>query len=299
MSIFKKKEETLVSEFSETTLMLNKDDSIFHLNLQPEQVADTILTVGDSGRVHIISQFFDSIEYEIVRREFVTHTGYYKGKRMTVISSGAGVDSVELLVNELDALVNIDIKNRVRKEEFRKLQFIRIGTASSLQESMPIGSYVINEYAIGLDSIMSFYDFEFAEEEEFIAQSLQEDLNLPFRPYCARASADLFDKLKQGFVLGNTVTTSGFYAPQGRELRYKLKYPHLLTQLIRFHRGDFWLTTMEMETAGLYAMAKVLGHEAVAVNAITTNRINETTSYNPNKITEPLIKMVLDKLVEE
>lgn len=286
----------LMSIISHTDLIINPDGSVYHLNLKPEHLSDQIITVGDPTRVHRISSFFDSVEFEMNRREFITHVGYYKDKRITVMSTGMGTDNVEIIMTELDALANIDFKTMTPKEESRSLNIIRLGTSGSVQGQIDVGDFLISEYAVGLDTLMSFYQLEMGTYEDQVTKELQKEIGFPFQPYCCKGSDLLIEKFGEGMVKGNTVTAPGFYAPQGRKLRLPIKFPHLVDRLSRFHYNDFWLTNFEMETAGYYSMAKLLGHEMVSVNAILANRISDQFAKNPNKIIDELIKTVLDRI---
>jgi len=282
----------------ETDLMLNLDGSVYHLNLLPKQISDTIIAVGDPSRVYLVSQFFDEVEFEMNKREFITHVGTFKGKKITVISSGIGTDNVEILLTELDALVNIDLKTREPKPRKKKLKIIRIGTSGALQEDIPVGSHLVSEYAIGFDNLMHFYNFKMDDFEQEIVMDIQARLGLPFVPYMAKCSETLKKQLCADMITGNTVTSPGFYAPQGREVRATSRYPKLLENLNYYHNksSDFWLTNFEMETAGYYAMGRLLGHEILSVNAIIANRIKNKVSKDPNKVVETLIKKVLERL---
>lgn len=280
----------------ESELILNKDGSIYHLNLKPEHLSDIILTVGDPGRVYKISQYFDDVDFEMNKREFITHIGKYKGKRITVISSGMGTENVEILLNELDALANIDFKTREVKKQKRKLKIIRIGTSGSLQESIPLGSHLVSEYAIGLDTLMYFYKLRQSEFERGICNDLQEKLNIPFMPYCVHGSESLQEKFAFDMIKGNTVTCPGFYGPQGRSLRLELAYPDIIAALNYYHQDDFWLTNFEMETAGYYAFGRLLYHDILSVNAIIANRINNEFAKHPEKIIDSLIRKILDRI---
>ncbi len=282
---------------SETDLIINPDGSVYHLNLKPRHIADVVITVGDPGRVHRITKFFDKVEYEMNKREYITHVGTYKGKRITVISTGMGTDNVEILMHELDALVNIDLRKREPKSKKRKLCIIRIGTSGSIQEDIRLGTHVIGEYGVGMDPLMHFYDFEEDEIGKVVSTTLQEQIGLPFKPYTVRGSDLLIEHFKDIGVLGNTVTCHGFYAPQGRNMRIPSKYPRLLEVFNYFHHNGFWLTNMEMETAGYYALSKLLGHEMISANAIIANRIRNRFSKDPNRIVDALIKKVLEKIV--
>lgn len=280
----------------ESELILNKDGSIYHLNLKPEHLSDIILTVGDPGRVYKISQYFDDVDFEMNKREFITHIGKYKGKRITVISSGMGTENVEILLNELDALANIDFKTREVKKQKRKLKIIRIGTSGSLQESIPLGSHLVSEYAIGLDTLMYFYKLRQSEFERGICNDLQEKLGIPFMPYCVHGSESLQEKFAFDMIKGNTVTCPGFYGPQGRSLRLELAYPDIIAALNYYHQDNFWLTNFEMETAGYYAFGRLLDHDILSVNAIIANRINNEFAKHPEKIIDSLIRKILDRI---
>ena len=283
-------------KISETDLILNPDGSVYHLNLLPKHISDTIITVGDPSRVYMVSQFFDEVEFEMNKREFITHVGKFNNKRITVISTGIGTDNIEIFFTELDALVNIDLKTREPKTRKRKLKIIRIGTSGALQEDIPVGSHLASDYAVGLDNLMNFYDLPMDDVEAGIAHDLQRKTGLPFMPYVVRGSQSLREQIGFDMMQGNTVTCPGFYAPQGRELRLPLRYPKLLEDLNYYHKGEFWLSNFEMETSGYYALARLLGHDALSVNAIIANRIKNKFSKNPNKIVEALIKKVLERV---
>jgi uridine phosphorylase len=282
----------------ETDLILNEDGSVYHLSLLPKNVSDTIITVGDPNRVYRVSEFFDEIEFEMNKREFITQTGTYKGKRITVISTGIGTDNVEICLTELDALFNVDLKTREPKARKKKMKIIRIGTSGALQEDIPLGSHLISEYAVGMDNLMSFYHLEMDEFEETVAADIEEKLAIEFRPYVVSGSPVLKDQFSKDMVIGNTVTCPGFYAPQGRQVRLLPKYPKLLDSLNSYHysAADFWLTNFEMETAGYYALGRLLGHEVLSVNAIIANRIKNKFAKDPNKIVDSLIRKVLDNI---
>lgn len=282
--------------YSETDLILNPDGSIYHLNLRPEDISEKIITVGDPSRVHRVSRHFDRIDFEMNRREFITHTGIYKGKRITVISSGMGTDNVEVLMNELDILVNVDLKKREPKAKRKKLTIIRIGTSASIQEAIPVGSHLISEYAIGLDPMAHFYETKHSKLEQQVSEALQKELNLPYQPYCVKGSEELASRFSEMMTKGNTVTCHGFYAPQGRAIRLPIRYPKLVETLNYFHLDGFWLTNLEMETAGYYVLSRLLGHETISLNAIIANRIRHKFASDPNKIIDSLILKVLEKI---
>jgi uridine phosphorylase len=283
---------------SETDLILNEDGSVYHLNLLPDHISDTIITVGDPDRVASVSQYFDSIEFKIVRREFVTHGGSLNGKRLTVISTGMGTDNVEIFFTELDALVNINLSSRLPKGEKKKLNIIRIGTSGSLQEDVPLDSHLVSGYAVGLDNLMHFYDLPQEVFEKRIAQDIQHKIDIPFTPYVVKGSEILKGQIGTNMIPGNTVTTPGFYAPQGRTVRLPIKYPTLMQGLSGYYNttADFRLTNFEMETAGYYALGKMLGHEVLSVNAIIANRIKNKFSKNPGQVVDSLIRKVLERV---
>jgi uridine phosphorylase len=285
-----------MSKISETDLILNPDGSVYHLNLLPKHISDTIIAVGDPSRVYMVSQFFDEVEFEMNKREFITHVGKYKGKKITVISTGIGTDNVEIFFSELDALANIDLKTRELKTKKKKLKVVRIGTSGALQEDVAVGSHLVSDYAVGLDNLMNFYDLPMDDYEAGLAHDIQKKVGLPFMPYVAKGSETLRNQIGIDMKVGNTVTCPGFYAPQGRELRVPIRFPKLLEDLNYYHKGDFWLTNFEMETAGYYAMGRLLGHEVLSVNAIIANRIKNKFSKNPNKVIESLIEKVLDRI---
>lgn len=285
-----------VGKISETDLILNEDGSVYHLNLLPKHIGDTIISVGDPNRVYSVSQYFDDVDFEMNKREFITHSGKYNGKRITVISTGIGTDNIEIFLTELDALVNIDLKTREPKTRKKKLRIIRVGTSGAIQEDIPLGAHLISEYAVGFDNLMSFYNLPMSEFEKNIGDEIATATGLHFSPYVVKGSESLCELFKPEMILGNTITAPGFYSPQGREVRIARRYPKLLENLTYYHNktSDFWLTNFDMETAGYYSMGKLLGHEVISLNAIIANRVKNKFSKNPNKIVEGLIKKVLD-----
>jgi uridine phosphorylase len=282
--------------------ILNRDGSIYHLNLLPDQISDTIITVGDPDRVALVSQHFDSIETQVSKREFVTHVGYYRGKRLTVVSTGIGTDNLDIVLNELDALVNVDFVTRevCPIEERINLRIIRIGTSGALQADIPVGSHLVSEHAVGLESLMQFYPLvETGAEIEF-ATAVQKAVGLDYRPYCVLGSDLLREQLGVGMVTGNTVTCPGFYGPQGRALRLQPRFPDLIERLGQVQysnaEGTFRLTNFEMETAGYYALGRLLGHEVVSLNAIVANRVTGEFAENGDQVVNDLIAKTLERL---
>ena len=283
-------------------LILNPNGSIYHLNLLPDHISDTILTVGDPARVAQVSRHFDSVEFEGTHREFVTHVGYYRGKRLTVLSTGMGTDNIDIVMNELDALVNIDFVSRTVRpaEERLSLRIIRLGTSGSLQADVPIGAMLATEHAVGLDSLMQFYPLMETGLETQIATGLQQALGLPYAPYVVRGSDLLREQLGAGMVMGNTLTCPGFYGPQGRILRLDLRQPDYIERLQNFRHtsaeGLFRLTNFEMETAGYYALGRLLGHEVLSLNAIVANRATGEFSENAGAVVDAMIEQTLQRL---
>ena len=290
-----------MSKIAPSELILNPDGSIYHLNLKPEHIADTVIFVGDQNRVPKVSKHFDNIEFDLQKREFRTITGTYKGKRITVISTGIGPDNIDIVLNEIDALVNIDLENRTIKQERRQLDIIRIGTSGSLQNDIPVDSFVMGRYGLGLDGLLHSYEadhiFEKEIEDAFIKHT-QWNQNKA-RPYIVKGSDVLAKKLQSEQVFtGFTVTAPGFYGPQGRVLRIPLQDAGLNKKLDSFSFNGIRATNLEMETSAIYGLACLLGHNALSMNAIIANRANGTFSSDPYKAVENLIAYTLGKLVE-
>ncbi|MCQ0112696.1 uridine phosphorylase [Zhouia amylolytica] len=280
-------------------LILNPDGSIYHLNLLPEDIADTVITVGDPDRVTSVSRYFDRIEIKKGKREFVTHTGELNGKRLSVISTGIGTDNIDIVLNELDALVNIDLKNRQIKNHLKSIDIIRIGTSGSLQPDIPVDSFLLSEYAIGFDSLLHYYlskDIQHqALQEDFIKHTLWSKHKST--PYIVGYNSALGDLLNSDqLYLGMTGTNVGFYGPQGRVLRLPLSDADLNDKLASFEYRGLKVTNLEMETAGIYGLAKLLGHRAASMNCIIANRPNGTFSKDPKTSVDNLIKYTLEKL---
>jgi uridine phosphorylase len=285
--------------FTESELILNPDGSIYHLHLHPEQIAPTILTVGDPERVGEISKHFDKIEHRVQKREFLTHTGELNGQRLTVISTGIGTDNIDIVLNELDALVNIDLKTRTKKDKLTVLNFIRIGTSGAIQPEIPVDSLLLSEMGVGTDNLMHFYDADTTGAElvfgEALSDYLEKNCNeLLMMPYCFDADARLVQLFSAENVLkGITVSCPGFYAPQGRVLRGKLSEPKYLRMLTDFKHKKRKLSNLEMETAAIYGLSRILGHRAVSMNAILANRATGEFSKKPAQTIDHLIQKVL------
>ncbi len=285
-----------MGKIAETDLIINKDGSIYHLSLKPKHIVDTIITVGDPGRVHRVSRHFDEITFEMNKREFITHVGTYKKKPVMVMSTGMGTDNIEIAFTELDALVNIDFKTREIKKKKRKLNIIRIGTSGSLQVDIKCDSHLVSDYGVGLDNLMSYYDLPMTEFEKTISTELKEKIGLNFDPYCVQGSEQLKRKFAFDMIEGNTITCPGFYAPQGRNIRTKPRIVDLMNNLNYFHYDNFWLTNFEMETSAMYALGRLLGHEVLSLNAIIANRIDDQFSKDAYKVVDSLIVKVLNRI---
>jgi uridine phosphorylase len=290
-----------MTKISISELILNQDGSVYHLNLRPEHVSENIILVGDQNRVAKVAKHFDSIEFETQKREFKTITGTIKTKRFTVISTGIGPDNIDIVVNELDALVNIDLNDRKIKKKHTTLNFIRIGTSGSLQQNIPVDSFVLAKFGLGLDGMLLSYECDHILEkdmQEAFINHTKYDENKS-RPYFVKNSILLENKLISNEVFsGITATAMGFYGPQGRVLRLPIQDPKLNDKIESFRYKDIKITNLEMETSAIYGLAKLLGHNALSMNAIIANRRNLTFSKDPYKTIEKLIEYTLTKLCE-
>ncbi|KEO73726.1 nucleoside phosphorylase [Anditalea andensis] len=277
-------------------LIINPDGSIYHLNIKPEDISSTIIAVGDPERVAAISKHFDSLEFSMAKREFVTHTGMYRGKRLTVMSTGMGTDNIEIFMTELDALVNIDLKTRIPKATHTTLEIVRVGTSGSMRNEIKAGSKLASEFGIGMDTLMTYYTADQSDFEKKVGITVQAALGLPFTPYCFQGSQKLLDRLSKNLIIGNTVTCPGFFGPQGREVRLKPAIPDIIERLGAVELDNFKLTNFEMETAGYYAMGRLLGHEVLSLNAIVANRISLQMAEDPGAIIDDLILHTLQNI---
>lgn len=284
----------------DSELILNPDGSVYHLNLRPDDISDTIIFVGDQDRVEKITKHFDSIEFSTQKREFKTQTGYYKDRRISVISTGIGPDNIDIVLNELDALVNIDLKTRKPKTALTSLNIIRIGTSGSLQKDIPVDSFVLTTHGLDINGMLHFYQIEGISnpdiEYAFITHT-NWDKNKA-RPIVINNSTYL-EKYFEGDKIhkGMTGTAGGFYGPQGRVLRLPLQDATLNSKLDNFSYKDFRITNFEMETSVIYGLSKLLGHEALSLNAIIANRATGNFSKDPKKTIEKLIKYALERIV--
>ncbi|PJA08347.1 MAG: phosphorylase [Flavobacteriales bacterium CG_4_10_14_0_2_um_filter_32_8] len=289
-----------MSKIATSELILNDDNSVYHLKLHPHQIAKDIIVVGDPSRVAAISDYFDVVEHKVANREIITHTGSLNGKRLTVMSTGMGTDNLDIVINELDALVNINLETRTIKAEKTALNIIRLGTSGALQKDIPVDSFVISEYGLGLDGLMNYYQFEQTTEEvELLNQFYQQTSYLKefAQPYFVKVSSDLFNLLKSDCISGITATACGFYGPQGRVLRIPLKETLLNEKLRDFSYNNYRITNFEMETSALYGLSRALGHNACTICVIIANRFSKEFSKNYHPAVKKLIEQTLQKLV--
>jgi len=290
-----------MQRIAESELIINQRGAIYHLDTRPDELADTIITVGDPERVAVVSKYFDSIEFKNHHREFVTHTGYLAGKRLSVVSTGIGTDNIDIVLNELDALVNIDFDTRSIRPQLTQLNIIRIGTSGSLQKDIPVDSCVASTHGLGIDNLLNFYRSEHNTEDQQLLQAFitQTQLNNSFaQPYISGAGSALLRHFVNGFHHGITVTCPGFYGPQGRVLRLGLSNPQLVDNLTTFSFGHHRISNFEMETAGIYGLGKLLGHHCLSLSAIVANRVEKQFSANAAKAMEDLIKTTLEIISE-
>ena len=285
---------------SNSEMIVNGDGSIFHLHLRPEHIKDNIIIVGDPNRVNLVASFFDSVEFETSAREFHTITGTYKGKPIMCLSHGIGGDNIDIVVNELDALANIDLGTRQVKDSFRQLNIVRIGTSGGLQPDLPVGSYVIAQKGIGFDGVLNFYagrndvcDLDF---ERHFCDAVGWN-KLWAKPYVADADPELVERISQGEMkLGCTISANGFYGPQGRQLRLELADPELNRKIEAFRYKDHHITNYEMESAALQGLCKLLGHRAMTICTIIANRLSHDATANYKTAMSDLIQKVLDRI---
>lgn len=287
-------------KIAESELIINSDGSVFHLHIKPEMLADNVILVGDPARVNLVASFFDKITHEVSSREFHTICGEYKGKPIMCVSHGIGADNIDIVINELDALANIDFNTRTVNKNFRQLTLIRIGTSGSVQEDIPVGSMVISQKALGIDGAFHFYkdsekyrDIEL--ENEFIKQTNWKEIWN--HPYIVDADEELVNRLKTDeMFLGMTVTANGFYGPQGRELRLSISDPNFKQALNHFKYNNFRVTNFEMESAMLQGLAKLMGHKAITICSIIAGRMSNSANTNYKGSIEDLIETVLNRL---
>lgn len=278
-------------------LILNADGSIYHLNLLPEDLAGTVITVGDPDRVAKVSKYFDRIELKKGKREFITHTGYLGNKRLTVISTGIGTDNIDIVLNELDALANIDFANRTVKSTLSSLHIVRIGTSGAVQQDVEMGTILASAYGVGLDALMNYYRGSYDGEEQALQVELAKYFSaLNLNPYVAKAGAGLLDRIAFDLPKGVTLTAPGFYAPQGRTVRSTNTIPNFIDLINFFQYKGQRFTNLEMETAGIYALANMFGHQALSINAILASRVDGRFSSAPEEVVGKAIQLVLERI---
>lgn len=286
-------------QFPETELILTPGHRVYHINLKDEDIADDVIVVGDQHRVAQISAFFSKIEFKTEHREFITHTGVFNGKRVTVLSTGIGTDNIDIVLNELDAAVNIDPLTRTLKNKLRSLNIVRLGTSGALQADIPVNGIVVSSYGIGLDGLLNFYEGYKAINEDAISEAFIKHTGwmpeLPY-PYCVKGSEHLISKFKEGTHIGITATAPGFYGPQGRQLRLKAAKPDLNELLTSFRLNEHRITNFEMETSALYGLGKMLGHHCMTACVIIANRVRKEFTSDYKKSVEHLIEASLERL---
>lgn len=285
-----------MSRIAESELIINNRGAIYHLDLRPEEIADTVITVGDPDRVKEVSKHFDSIEVKRQHREFISHTGQVGSKRLTVLSSGIGPDNIDIVINELDALVNIDFETREIKKELKSINIIRIGTSGSLQADIPVDHFVASTHGLGVDNLLNFYRLEQNDEEQQLIHSFITHTQVHGQignPYISSGAASLIKHFVKDFHQGITVTCPGFYGPQGRILRLGIKNPNFVNRLTDFRFGQHRITNFEMETSAIYGLGRLLGHNCLAINAIVANRVAKEFSKDGQATVEKLIQKFL------
>lgn len=285
-----------MQRIAESELIINNRGAIYHLDVRPDELAPDIITVGDQYRVAEVSKYFDSIETKSQHREFVTHTGRIGNKRISVVSTGIGPDNIDIVFNELDALVNIDFETRTVKPNLTPLNIVRIGTAGSLQADIPVDSFVASTHGLGLDNLLNYYRFEQNEQESLLLQSFVTATGLPAQtshPYISLANGSLLKNFVQGFHQGITVTCPGFYGPQGRVLRLGVKNPDLIDRLTGFQFGPHRIANFEMETSAIYGLGKLLGHHCLSLSVVVANRIAKEFSKDSSAAVDSLIQKTL------
>lgn len=288
--------------FPSSELIINDDGSVFHLHVKPNQLAPKVILVGDPGRVELVASHFDEIEFDVANREFKTITGTYKGKRITVVSTGIGCDNVDIVVNELDALANINFETREENDEIKQLEIVRIGTCGGLQPFTPVGTFICSVKSIGFDGLLNFYagrnevcDLDF--EQAFLAHMKWKGNQCQPAPYVIDANAELIERIaKDDMVRGVTIATGGFYGPQGRELRIPLADPNQNQKIEDFVYNDFKITNFEMESSALAGLARLLGHKATTCCMVIANRLIKEANTDYKNSINALIQTVLDRL---
>jgi uridine phosphorylase len=285
-----------MQRIAESELIINNRGAVYHLNVRPEELAHTIITVGDPDRVKEVSKYFDKIEHVLQHREFITHTGYIGNKRISVVSTGIGPDNIDIVVNELDALVNIDFESRTIKQQLTSLKIIRLGTSGALQADIPVDGFVVSTHGLGVDNLLHFYRLENNSEEKQLIQAFVKHTQAQDSqayPYISGAGSQLLKHFVEGYHHGITITCPGFYGPQGRVLRLGLSNPSFVDRLTQFQFGQHRITNFEMETSAIYGLGKMMGHQCLSISAIVANRVKKEFSKDGGLAVENLIKKSL------
>lgn len=291
-----------MQRIQESELIINERGAVYHLNMRPEELAGTVITVGDPDRVAEVSKHFDRIEYKNQHREFISHTGYIGNKRLTVLSSGIGPDNIDIVMNELDALVNIDFETRTIKPTLTSLKIVRMGTCGSLQAEIPVDSHVASTHGLGIDNLLNFYNLVQNPEEQELMHAFKSQTQLYHQissPYISSASPGLLKLFVEGFHQGITVTCPGFYGPQGRVLRLRLSNPDWVNRMTDFRFGNHRIVNFEMETSAIFGLGRLLGHQCLSINAIVANRVTKEFSKDGKKAVASLIEKGLRILSAE
>jgi len=281
-----------MNRIAESELIINSRGAVYHLNLRPEELADTIITVGDPDRVGAVSKHFDQIEHQFQHREFITHTGRIGQKKISVVSTGIGTDNIDFVLNELDALANIDFNSRTINPTLKALTIVRFGTSGSLQADIPVDSFVASTHGLGIDNLLNFYRHDNNEEEKYILREFVTHTQLDSKtasPYIASAGTSVLKHFVDGYHQGITITSPGFYGPQGRVLRLGLSNPDLIDQFSTFRYGNHRISNFEMETSAIYGLGRLLGHHCLSLNAIVANRVKKEFSKDGGAAVEQLI----------
>lgn len=290
-----------MTRIAESELIINSRGALYHVNCRPEEIATTVLTVGDPSRVQEVSKYFDQVEFRNSHREFIVHTGFVGNKRLSCISTGIGPDNIDIVINELDALVNIDLETRTVKPVLTTLNIIRLGTAGALQPDIAVDSMVASTHGLGLDNLMNFYRRENNEEEKQLLHAFNTHTQLStgnISPYIIMASSNLLKYFTVNYHQGVTVTCPGFYGPQGRVLRLGLAYPNLVDNLTNFRFGNYHIANFEMETSAIYGLCKALGHHCLSLSAIVANRVTRQFTSDGGRAVDNLIRDALAIIAE-
>ena len=290
-----------MSRIAESELIINDRGAVYHLDLRPEELGDTVVTVGDPDRVAEVSKYFDRVEVKRQHREFISHTGLVGKKRITVLSSGIGPDNIDIVLNELDALVNIDFVSREIKKDLKSLNIVRLGTSGSLQADIPVDSFVASTHGLGVDNLLNFYRLDHNDEEQQLLHSFITHTQIHSQtghPYISSCAASLIKHFVNDFHQGITVTCPGFYGPQGRVLRLGIRNPNLINRLTDFRFGQHRISNFEMETSAIYGLGKLLGHNCLALNAIVANRVKQEFSKDGKAAVENLIKKFIEQFAD-